>query len=117
MRHGVILSEAYSARIKAIEALRTATEIRANNAQAMRNAADDIDAASISCDYSVAAASYGALAGLLRITAMLVEWRGAILEAAHDADRFLRSAKAQYKLWLDEYSRNPVWAFRGQRSN
>ena len=104
MRHGVILSEAYSARIKAIEALRTATEIRVNNAQAMRNAADDLDAASISCDYSVAAASYGALAGLLRITAMLVEWRGAILEAAQDADRFLRSAKAQYKLWLDEYS-------------
>lgn len=104
MRHGVILSEAYSTRIKAIEALRAATEIRVNNAQAMRNAADDLDADSISCDYSVAAASYGALAGLLRVTAMLVEWRGAILEAEQDADRFLRSAKAQYKLWLDEYS-------------
>ena len=104
MRHGVILSEAYSARIKAIEALHAATEVRANNAQAMRNAADDLDTASISCDYSVAAASYGALAGLLRATAMLVEWRGAILEAEQDADRFLRSAKAQYKLWLNEYS-------------
>lgn len=104
MRHGVILSEAFSARIQAIEALRAATEARVNNAQAMRNAADDLDAASISCEYSVAAASYGALAGLLRITAMLVEWRRAIFEAGQDADRFLRSAKAQYKLWLDEYS-------------
>lgn len=103
MRHGVILSEAFSARIQAIEALRAATEARVNNAQPIRNAADDLDAASISCDYSVAASSYGALAGLLRITAMLVEWRGAILEAALDADRFLRSAKAQYKLWLEEY--------------
>lgn len=103
MRHGVILSEAYSARIRAIEALRAATEARVNNAQAMRNAADDLDAASISCDYSVAASSYSALAGLLRITAMLVEWRGGIFDAAQDADRFLRSAKAQYKLWLEEY--------------
>lgn len=103
MRHGVILSEAFSARIKAIEALRTATEARTNNAQAMRNAADDLDAASISCDYSVAAASYGALAGLLRITSMLVEWRSAILDAVQDADRFLRGAKAQYKLWQEEY--------------
>ncbi|HEY6093783.1 MAG TPA: hypothetical protein VIU93_02410 [Gallionellaceae bacterium] len=103
MRHGVIFSEAFSARIRAIEALRTATEARVNNAQAMRNAADDLDAASISCDYGVAAASYGALAGLLRITSMLVEWRGAILDAAQDADRFLRSAKAQYRLWLEEY--------------
>lgn len=104
MRHGVILSEAFSARIQAIEALRAATEARVNNAQSMRNAADDLDAASITCDYSVAAASYGALAGLLRITAMLVEWRGAIFGATQDANRFLRSAKAQYKLWLDEYN-------------
>ena len=104
MRHGVILSEAFSARIQAIKALRAATEARVNNAQTMRNAADGLDAASISCDYSVAASSYGALAGLLRITAMLVEWRSAIFEAAQDADRFLRSAKAQYKLWLAEYS-------------
>jgi hypothetical protein len=103
MRHGVILSAAFSARIKAIEALRSATGVRVNNAQAMRNAADDLDAASISCDYSVAAASYGALAGLLRITSMLVEWRSAILEAVQDADRFLRGAKAQYKLWLEEH--------------
>lgn len=104
MRHGVILSEVFSARIQAIEALRAATEARVNNAKLMRNAADDLDAASISCDYSVAASSYGALAGLLRIAAMLVEWRSAIFEAAQDADRFLRSANAQYKLWLDEYS-------------
>lgn len=108
MKHGVILSEAFPARIKAIEALRAARNFRAKNSEVLRGAADDLDTASISCDYSVAAASYGALAGLLRIIALLVEWRAAILDATPEADRFLRGAKAQYKLWLSEYQSSEV---------
>jgi hypothetical protein len=108
MKQGVILSEAFSARIKAIEALRTASNVRARNVEALRGAADGLDTASISCDYSVVAASYGALAGLLRISAMLVEWRAAILDASPEADRFLRGAKAQYKLWLNEYQSSEI---------
>ena len=110
MKNGVILSEAFQARIKAIEVVRAAVNVRARNSEAIRGAADVLDTASVSCDYSVIAASYGALAGLLRIIAMLVEWRAAVLDATPDADRFLRSAKAQYKLWLDEYQSSEVSA-------
>ncbi|KXS31619.1 MAG: Uncharacterized protein AWT59_2253 [Candidatus Gallionella acididurans] len=108
MKHGVILSEAFSARIKGIEALRAASNVSAKNVGSLRNAADGLDTASISCDDSIAAASYGALAGLLRIIAMLVEWRSAILDATPEAGRFLRSAKEQYKLWQDEYQPSEI---------
>jgi hypothetical protein len=39
----------------------------------------------------------------MRTLAMLVDWRAGVLEAAVDADRFLRSGRELHRAWLDEY--------------
>lgn len=45
MKNGVILSEAFQARIKAIEVVRAAVNVRARNSEAIRGAADELDTA------------------------------------------------------------------------
>ena len=69
--------------------------------------AGELDDASSRIESVDAATTYAAFAGLLRITASLVEWRMAILSAGIDADRFVRSAKARYEIWLAEYAETP----------
>lgn len=103
MKNGVILPQAFQARIEALRSLEEAFSVRSGNAHALRDSADKLDTVSAECDFQGAAISYTALGSLLRIIAMLVEWRSAILNASADADRFLRSAKAQYSLWMEEF--------------
>ncbi|WP_313207293.1 hypothetical protein [Stenotrophomonas sp.] len=39
----------------------------------------------------------------MRIVDMLTHWRRAVFDAEHDADRYIRSARKRYQLWLKEY--------------
>lgn len=62
-----------------------------------------MDSLSITFLSTAAAKSYSALAALLRIIETLARWRTAVLDAEAEADRFLRSAKERFDLWLREY--------------
>jgi len=85
-----------------------AVDANGGNSDTLRSAADELDMVSGSCAYSSAAASYAALADLLRGVALLVEWRAGVLDGARDADRFLRGAKERYKLWVKEYQSSQI---------
>jgi len=52
--------------------------------------------------------AYAALADLTRIIDTLLQWRISILEAKIDADRFIRSARERYSLWVSEYKDKPA---------
>lgn len=108
MKSAVILSEAYSARVSAVEALLRAAEDDAPNPEDLRAAATGLDEASVLYGHASTGAAYSAFADLLRIAAMLVEWRSAVLGAAPDADRFIRAAIERHKLWLSEYGANEL---------
>lgn len=108
MKSAVILSEAYSARVSAVEALLRAAEDNAPNPENLRAAATGLDEASVLYGSVSTGTAYSAFADLLRIAAMLVEWRSAVLDAAPDADRFIRAAIERHKLWLSEYGANEL---------
>jgi len=103
MHHAEILSQAFPARISAVEALLESVTARAETAAAMRSAADELDRVGPMYGRATTAATYAAFAELLRTLAMLVEWRAAVLTAQVDADRHLRGAKERHRLWLAEY--------------
>lgn len=104
MKNSIVFFQAYPARIGAIEALIEARSLHKKNADRLRDAANSLDATGPLYGRASAAAVYGAFADLLRLVALLVEWRKAVLDAEMDADRFLRAAKARYGQWLKEYS-------------
>ena len=108
MKSAVILSEAYSARVSAVEALLRAADDDAPNPEDLRAAATGLDEASVLYGRASTGAAYSAFAGLLRIAAMLVEWRSAVLGATPDADRFIRAAIERHKLWQSEYGANEL---------
>lgn len=110
MHSDAILSAAFSARIDAVDALRRAAEPRNADAEALRRAAVAMEAASAHYGRASTGVVYSAFSDLLRIVSMLVEWRAAVLGAAADADRFLRGAKEQHRLWLDEYGTSDATA-------
>jgi hypothetical protein len=99
-----ILSEAdFSARIRALEAL-CAIADGESPSHDLAEVAEQLDGLSVSYSSAEAANAYGGLAGLLRIFNGLVQWQTAVILAQTDADRFLRSAKERYKLWVSEYT-------------
>ena len=100
--------EPFSARIAAIEALRSASNPRATNAAPLREAADGLDNVAVQYRRVEVAVAYTALAELLRTCARLVEWRAAVLEASPDAERFLRSARESHRIWVTEFGTKPV---------
>lgn len=103
MQRDVILSEAFSARIKAVEALIRVTKDDPPRASELRELCTELDSLSLSYGKASTATAYAAFAGLLRIISTLLDWREATLEALPDGERFLRSAKARYGLWAKEY--------------
>ena len=103
MHNAVVLSQVFPARIAAVEALLQAVQIRNNNTKQLRHAAGELDRVCPLYGRASTAAVYAAIAELLRIVAMQVEWRAAVLDAAVDADRFLRGSKERHRLWLVEY--------------
>jgi len=88
--------------MRAVEALIDAAS-GSGSPEGLRNAADAIDEAGPYYGRATTAAVYAAFAELLRITSLLMRWRQAVLSAEVDADRFLRAAKEQQKLWVNEY--------------
>jgi hypothetical protein len=104
MQKDVILSEVFPARIKAVEALLRIAKGDYPRAADLLAASSALDEASLSYGRASTAVAYAGLADLLRIVSALVEWRGAVLDATIDADRFARSAKERYRLWNKEYS-------------
>jgi len=103
MRHAAILSEAFSARVEAVEALRRAAEPRSADVEALSRTAFAVEAVSSRYGRASTGAVYSAFADLLRLVSMLVDWRAAVLAATADADRFLRGAQERYRLWVGEY--------------
>jgi hypothetical protein len=103
MRNGTILSGVYAVRIDAVQALLAAADRRANNGACLRTLANALDEVTTRYDDARVAVAYSAFASLMRTLAMLVDWRAGVLEAAVDADRFLRSGRELHRAWLDEY--------------
>jgi len=108
MKSTVILSEAYSARVSALQALLRAAEDNASDPEDLRASATGLDEASILYGSVSTGIAYSAFADLLRIVAMLVEWRSAVLRAEPNADRFIRAAIERHKLWLSEHGTNEL---------
>lgn len=101
MRQNLVRPDARSPRLNAVEALLGFPE--ATHTDDLSTLAGELDSISASFANPVAAVAYAAFAGLVRISATLAQWHDAVLTALPDADRFLRSAKARYQLWLKEY--------------
>lgn len=70
----------------------------------------DLDAVSAAVSSSAAATAYNAFGGILRILDMLACWRRAVLDAEPDADRYVRSARERYRLWLNDYDQSDAAA-------
>jgi len=103
------LSDPFSARRKVVQALWAATKNDLTEHDLLQ-AAVDLDSLSVVLSSAAAASAYAALAGLVRILDQLLAWRRAVLAAQPEADRFLRSARERYRLWSDEYRKNPAVA-------
>ena len=104
MKHDIVLSKAYPARMESIRALLLAIDERANNVEQLRDAANNLDGTTVLYGRASTAEVYGAFAELLRTTAQLVEWRHAVLRAEVDTSRFLTAAKIRHRLWQKEYA-------------
>jgi hypothetical protein len=104
MRSVEILSGVYSARIDAVEALLAAADRRVTNATDLRTLATLLDDLTTRYGDAKIAVAYSAFADLVRTLAMLVDWRAAVLDAAVDPDRFLRSALERYRAWHEEFA-------------
>jgi hypothetical protein len=104
MRNGAILSGVYAARIDTVEALLAAADRRVANGARLRTLASALDELTTRYGDAGVSVAYSALASLMRTLAMLVEWRAAVLGAAVDADRFLRSGRELHRAWLEEYA-------------
>jgi hypothetical protein len=102
-----VLSQTYPARIRAVEALLEAANPRSVNADSLRLACEALDAASPLYGRASTAVVYAAFAELVRIAAMLVDWRNATLNAVVDTQRFIVGAKERQKLWRAEYEQLP----------
>jgi hypothetical protein len=103
MRNDAILSGVYTARIEAVEALLVAADRHVNNAAHLRTLANALDEVTTLYGDTRVAVAYSGFASLIRTLAMLVDWRAGVLEAAVNADRFLRSARELHRAWLEEY--------------
>jgi hypothetical protein len=104
MRNGVILSGVYLARIDAVQALLAAADRRVANGAHLRTLASALDELTTRYGDARVVVGYSALASLMRTLAMLVDWREAVLGAAIDADRFLRSGRELNQAWLSEFA-------------
>lgn len=101
MTQNLVRPDVFSSRLSAVEALlRFPAGAGIEDLNAL---AGELDSTSASFDNPTAAVAYAAFGGLVRIASALIQWYDAVLAALPDADRFMRSAKARYQLWLKEY--------------
>ncbi|WP_312428888.1 hypothetical protein [Achromobacter sp.] len=105
-------SDSLQPRLQAVEALATIAHGQwpPHDLKALAVA---VDVVSTAVSSAAAATAYNAFGGILRIVDMLAHWRRAVLEAEPDADRYLRSARERYRLWLNDYDQSkPVAQLR-----
>jgi hypothetical protein len=105
-----IHSEAYSARIEAIDALRTAGPNVQDGGARLSAAGDKL--MQIADVYGAApnAVIYGAFAELMKVSSLVVQWRQAVLNAGADAQRFLIAAKERAAALLSQHDGTPALA-------
>jgi hypothetical protein len=99
-----IHSEAYSARIEAVDALRAAGPEAQSDATRLFGAADKLKIIASLYGDAPNATVYAAFSDLVRIVGLTVEWRKTVLDAGADAQRFLTAAKERSSAWLAEYN-------------
>ena len=117
MRSAGILSAIYPVRIKAVQALLAAADRRVANGAELRGLSASLDELTTHFGDAKIAMAYSAFADLLRTLAMLVDWRAAVLSAAVEADRFLRSARERHHEWCEDYSRRDEVALLAQAAS
>lgn len=98
-----MLQDAYALRIEAIEVLGEAASPRGMDVARLRALADAVDAETPRLARASIAEVYAAFAELLRISALLAQWRGAVLSAEADGGRFQLAARERARLWRNEY--------------
>lgn len=103
MRKDAILSQVFSARIQAIDALFKLGRGDAVSAESLLQTSVELDDASLLYGRAATATAYAAFAGLRRIVSTLIEWRQSVLDASEGSDRLLRSVIERYRLWSIEY--------------
>lgn len=96
------LHQTFGARLAGLESLISARDARFVDAERLRREAEAVDGFAPFYDLTTIGAAYGAFAELLRIAALLVQWRGAVLIGEADSDRFLRAAKERHRIWKSE---------------
>lgn len=96
------LHQTFGSRLAGLESLIAARDSRFVDTERLRREAADVDGLAPLYDRTAIGAAYGAFAELLRIAALLVQWRTAVLTGEADSDRFLRAAKERLRIWNDE---------------
>lgn len=103
MRKDAILSQVFSARIQAVDALCRLGRGEVVSAESLQQMSAELDDASLRYGRVATATAYAAFAGLLRIVSTLIQWRQSILDASEGSERLLKSVIERYRLWSNEY--------------
>jgi hypothetical protein len=98
-RHEEIHSTAYAARIETVEALQAAGLGSQTGAARLNSAAAELRLSAEHYGAAPAATVYSALADLVDMIALLLEWRAAVLNAGEDGQRFFIAAKERAAVW------------------
>jgi hypothetical protein len=109
-RSALILSDTYAGRLEAFDLLAAAGRARDGDSQALRQVAGTLDGASARFADAKVGVAFAAFADLVRIAALLVDWRRDVLEAKSDPERFKRGALERLALWRTEYENRPETA-------
>ena len=102
-RSGMILSEIYLVRLEVVEMLTAAVDTHGGDVHGLRRVAGELDGVSSRCGDTHVGMTYASLAEMLRIAAMLVEWRQGVFDAQPEVERFKRGALARLTRWHSEY--------------
>lgn len=94
--------QTFGSRLAGLESLIAAREAHYIDADRLRRDADAIDEVAPYYERTATGAAYTAFAELLRIGALLVQWRAGVLSGEADADRFLRAARERHRIWKGE---------------
>jgi hypothetical protein len=113
-RDAEIHSTAYTARIEAVEAL-YAAGLGSQDAKALLNsAAAELRLSAEHYGDAPSAAIYSALADLVEMMGLLLDWRSAVLDATTDAQRFVLAAKERAAQWIESHkSQESLKVLRG----
>lgn len=99
MNSALILSETFGIRLHATESLAAAGGSRGGDVAGLREAASQLDGVAARFLDAKIGIVFTAFADLVRIAALLVDWRRAALDAESDPDRLKRGALERLNLW------------------